>query len=126
MAVCEARVLPGFLTPVLTQISFQSHRLLFSDASAEVRGEISPQPGLELTTTMSPTRPPLSHPRGAHKSCTLPTVLQGSAEVDRDPYQKIFLLLLKEKESKYIRIFLHIFSLADRKAIPSGRDVKEL
>ena len=23
---------PGFLTPVLTQLSFQSHRLLFSDA----------------------------------------------------------------------------------------------
>ena len=49
---------PGFLTPVLTQISFQSHRLLFSHASAEVRGEnkperISPQPGLELTTTRS-------------------------------------------------------------------------
>ena len=39
MAVGDAHVFPGFLTPVLTQLSFQSHRLLFSHASAEVRGE---------------------------------------------------------------------------------------
>ena len=39
MAVGDANVFPGFLTPVLTQISFQCHRLLFSHASAEVRGE---------------------------------------------------------------------------------------
>ena len=35
-------VFPGFLKPVLTQLSFQSHRLLFSHASAEVRGENTP------------------------------------------------------------------------------------
>ena len=39
MAVGDAYVFPGFLTPVPTQISFQSHQLLFSHASAEVRGE---------------------------------------------------------------------------------------
>ena len=67
-------VFPGFLTPVLTQLSFQSHRLLFSHASAEVRGvfftcfsrgerkESSPQPGIEHNhQVMSPTRSPLSH-----------------------------------------------------------------
>ena len=43
MAVGDAHVFPGFLTLVLTQISFQSHRLLFSHASAEVRGENAPQ-----------------------------------------------------------------------------------
>ena len=32
-------VFSDFLTPVLTQLSFQSHQLLFSHASAEVRGE---------------------------------------------------------------------------------------
>ena len=58
MAVGDAYVFPGFLTPVLTLLFFQSHRLLFSHASAEVRGEIrqkekSPQPGIELTTTRS-------------------------------------------------------------------------
>ena len=37
MAVGGAHVFPGFLTPVLTQLSFQSHRLLCSHASAEVR-----------------------------------------------------------------------------------------
>ena len=35
MEVGDAHVLPGFLTPVLTQRSFQSHRLLFLHASAE-------------------------------------------------------------------------------------------
>ena len=50
MAVGNANVFPGFLTPVLTQVSFQGHRLLFSHANTP---EILPQPGLELTTTMS-------------------------------------------------------------------------
>ena len=67
MEVGDAHVFPAFLTPVLTQLSFQSHRPLFSHTSAEVRGENTsrkslPQPGLELTT--SPTRSPLSHPGG--------------------------------------------------------------
>ena len=39
MAVGDTHVCPAFLTSVLTQLSFQSHRLLFSHASAEVRGE---------------------------------------------------------------------------------------
>ena len=55
MAVGDAQVFPGFLTLEVTQLSFQSHRLLFSHASADVRGgntpESSPQPGVELTTT---------------------------------------------------------------------------
>ena len=38
-AVGDAHVFPGFLTSIRTQISFQSHRLLVSHASAEVRGE---------------------------------------------------------------------------------------
>ena len=43
MAVDDAHVFPGFLTPVLIQISFQSHQLLFSHASAEVRGKNTPK-----------------------------------------------------------------------------------
>ena len=43
MTVDYAHVFPGFLTPVQTQISFQRHRLLFSHASAEVRGENTPE-----------------------------------------------------------------------------------
>ena len=42
MAVRDAHVFPGFLTSVLTRLSFQSHRLLFSHASSEVRGENTP------------------------------------------------------------------------------------
>ena len=38
----NAHVFPGFLTPVLTQLSFRSHPLLFSHVSAEVRGENTP------------------------------------------------------------------------------------
>ena len=43
MAVGDEQVFPGFLTPVLTQISFQSHQLLFSHVLAEVRGENTPE-----------------------------------------------------------------------------------
>ena len=43
MAVGDAHMFPGSLTPVLTQFSFLSHQLLFSHASAEVRGENSPE-----------------------------------------------------------------------------------
>ena len=39
MAVGDAHALPGFLTPVPAQLFFQTHQLLFSHASAEVRGE---------------------------------------------------------------------------------------
>ena len=72
MAVGDAHVFPAFLTPVLTQIFLQSHRLLFSHASAEVRGEGTPERKVALTgdrthnhQVMSPTRSPLSHPGGA-------------------------------------------------------------
>ena len=43
MAVGHAYVFPGFLTPVLTELFFQSLRLLLSHASAEVRGENTPE-----------------------------------------------------------------------------------
>ena len=42
MAVSDAYVLPGFLTPVQTELSLQSHGLLFSYAS-EVRGKNTPE-----------------------------------------------------------------------------------
>ena len=70
MAIGDAYVFPGFLTPVLTHVIFQSHRLFFSHASAEMRGENTP----ELASTgyrtynhqvMSRTRLSLSHPSGA-------------------------------------------------------------
>ena len=69
MAVGDAHVFPGFLTPVLTQLSFQSHQLLFSRASAEERGENTP--GRKFASTrskihnhqvMHPTCSPMSHP----------------------------------------------------------------
>ena len=70
----DTHVFPGFLTPVLTQLSFQSHRLLFLPASAELRGENTPERKFASTGSlthnhqvMSPTRSPLSHAGGAGK-----------------------------------------------------------
>ena len=75
MAAGDAYVFPGFLTPVLTLLFFQSHRLLFSHASAEVRGENTPERKVASTwdrthnhQVMSPTRSPLSHPGGFQKA----------------------------------------------------------
>ena len=72
MAVGHAHVFPGFLTPVLTQLFFPSHRLLFSHVSVEVRGENKPERKVASTgdrthnhQVMSPTRSPLIHPGGA-------------------------------------------------------------
>ena len=44
-----AYMFPGVPTPVLTQRSFQSHRLLFSHASAEVKVENTPDRKLAST-----------------------------------------------------------------------------
>ena len=52
MAVSDAYVFPGFLTPVLTQISFQSHGL-FSHASADVRGEKTPERNFAWTRSQT-------------------------------------------------------------------------
>ena len=72
MAVDDAYVFPGFLTPVPTQLLFQSHRLLFLHASAVVRGENRPEKKPASTGSrthnqqvMCPTRSPLSHPARA-------------------------------------------------------------
>ena len=69
MAVDDAYVFPGFLTPVLTQPFFPKPRLLFSHASAEVRGENTPERKVASTgdrthnhQVMSRTSSPLSHP----------------------------------------------------------------
>ena len=75
MAVGDTHVFPSFLTSELTQISLQSHRLLFSHASAEMRGENTSERNFASTGSrthnhkvMSPTRSPLSH-QGRMKLC---------------------------------------------------------
>ena len=75
MVVGDAHVFPGILTPALTQLSFQSHRLLFSHVFCRAerrkyagkkvrlyRGSNSQPPAL------SPTHSPLSHPGGAYNT----------------------------------------------------------
>ena len=67
MVVGDAHVFPGFLTPILTQLSFQSNRLLFSHVSAEVRGEAMPERKLASNGSQPPrhesdtftTKPPV-------------------------------------------------------------------
>ena len=56
MAVGDAHLFPGFLTPVLTLLSFQSHRLLFSLALAEVRSKNTPE--RKFASTRDQTQPP--------------------------------------------------------------------
>ena len=73
MAVGDAHVFPGFLTTVLTQLPFESHPLLFSHASAKMRGgENGPERKFASNVyrthnhqVMSPTRSPPSYPSGA-------------------------------------------------------------
>ena len=72
MVVGDPHVFPGFLTPVLTQAFFPSHQLHFSHASAEVKGENTPERKFASTgdqthnhQVMLPTRSPLSFPGGA-------------------------------------------------------------
>ena len=62
MAVGDAHVFPGFLTPVLTQISFQSYRLLFSHASE--RKFASTGYRTHNHQVMNKTRSPLNHSYG--------------------------------------------------------------
>ena len=56
MAVGDTHVFLGFLTSVVTQLSFQSHRLLFSHAP-EVRGENTPEKKIRLNrvSNLQPT-----------------------------------------------------------------------
>ena len=72
MAVGDAHVFPGFLTPVLTQLFFPKPPTTFLKSSAEVRGEKTPERKLASTgdrthnhQVKSPTRSPLNHPGGA-------------------------------------------------------------
>ena len=76
MVVGDAYVFPGFLTPVQTKLFFP--KPLFSHASAEVRGENTPERKVASTVdrthnhqVMSPTRSLLSHPGGAWISSTV-------------------------------------------------------
>ena len=72
MAVGDAYVFPGFLTPVLTQLFFSKPPTTFSYASTEVRGENTPERKFASNgyrthnhQVMSPTRSLLSHPAEA-------------------------------------------------------------
>ena len=69
MAVGDAYVFPGFLTPVLTQISFQSHRLLFSHTSAEMRGGNTPE--RNFASSGSQTQKPPGHESDMSQDCVV-------------------------------------------------------
>ena len=65
----------AFSHQYLHNFSFQSHRLLFSHVSAEVRGEkIVASTGNRTHNhqVISPTRSPLNHPSGASLTCNGP------------------------------------------------------
>ena len=91
MAVSDTNVFPGFLSPVLTQLFFPKPRLLFSHASAEVRGKNMPERKFASTgdrthnhQIMSPTRSPLSHPGGANTVMDIaPHILGGLGNIGK-------------------------------------------
>ena len=99
-------------SPLLTQLSFQSHRLLFSHASAEVRGENTPERKFASMgyqthnySQVSPTCSPLNHPGEAHKVLSRNSV----------PNNKI-LALLKSKafaDDKFnvTKIMIYVFNM---------------
>ena len=112
MAVGDAYVFPGFLTPVLTLLFFQSHRLLFSHASAEVRGENTPERKVASTwdwthnhQVLSPTRSPLSHPGRSRKSWKQAFSL----------FYKIYLKAFFSKGTSYRGLFGEVFTLSKEK-----------
>ena len=79
------RLLNKMYVCILTQLSFQSDRLLFWRASAEVRGENTPERKLASTgyqtynyQVMSLTRSPLSHPGGDDRQTD-----KGTKSIDR-------------------------------------------
>ena len=88
--------LDGWLVVLGFNFSFQSHRLLFSHASAEVRGEDLPERKVASTgdrthnhQVMNPTPSPLSHPGWA-----------SSLEIRR---------LLKDTELIYLQLCDYLF-----------------
>ena len=110
MAVGDAHVCPGFLTPVLTQLSFQSHQLLFSHAS-EVRGENTPERKVAWTgdrthnhQVMSETRPPLNHPGRA-------ILNQSLFSINRD--QSIYRFV---SDQIYLRYYIKSMSMLCKKS----------
>ena len=64
MVASDAHVFPGFLTEVLTKISYQSHQLLFSHASAEVSGKNVPERNIASTRSRTHNHPVISLTRG--------------------------------------------------------------
>ena len=92
MAVGDEHVFPGFLTPVLTQLCFQSVWLLFSHTS-EVRGENTPDRKFGSTgyrtrnhRVMSQTRSPL-------------TIRANLVHMDPDPRIFLFYFFLSKQHN---------------------------
>ena len=80
MAVVDVHVFPGFLTPVITQLSIQNHRLLFSHAS-ELKGKNTSEIKFCLNRVSN------SQPPGL-ESDTLTTELTGRAGMNQRPRNK--------------------------------------
>ena len=77
MAVGDALMFPAFHTPLLTLISVQSHRLLFSH-SAQVRGENTPERSFASTGSRNHNKQP------GHESDALTTEPPGRGAGSKD------------------------------------------
>ena len=82
MVNVDAHAFPSFLTPILTQLFFKSHRLVFSHASAEVRGENTPGRERVHLNQVSSSKPP------GNVSDTLTTELHRQDQLVVDEFKK--------------------------------------
>ena len=93
MAVGDAHAFPGFLKPILTQTSFQSHQLLFSQCFN--RGERLKYAGEKVRLNrVSNSQPP------GHESDTLNTEPSGRVHIKIDNRGKNIVQSISEKNSR--------------------------
>ena len=111
MAVGDAYVLPGFLTPALTQLFFPKPPTSFSHASAEVRGENTPERKVASTgdrtlnhQVISQTRSPLSHPGKAKHQQTAFENIVGKGEIARNVQFLLIPTMFSTQSDNYIPI----------------------
>ena len=111
MAVGDAHVFPRILTPAPTHLSLQSHRLLLSDASAEVRGKNTPERKFASTWYQNHNRRVMSlscSPLGNFMINVINQIMPSFSFIIHH-YKKLYKLLLSAK----IRATFHLIAYAE-------------
>ena len=129
MAVGDAYVFPGFLTPVLTQLFFPkpptTFLICFYRWEAKIRlKEKSPQPGIELTTTGSWVLPSLQGVRQLSKChfgvclCVCPSVRTITSLSMYEFQNKLFSLVIRSAIWRFHSGSLKVKVISTRQVVP--------